>query len=146
MIDTGKLNQSDYGPKKNFDVVQPKLVSLANANQRTNGASCTQPDVCLRLHSCIRESMFSPKPAPEMRKTRLEELNLRIKILMLRSGCLPPERTWATGSVHSSRVLDQEEALYPARFSFGSTTHGSRILAQANNFDGLHLRLSRADP
>ena len=68
---------------KNLDVVKPNWVSLANANQRTGRAGRTQPGVCFRLYSRIRESTFAPQPVAEMKKTRLEELILRIKMLTL---------------------------------------------------------------
>lgn len=126
MIDTGKLNQSEYDPKKNLDVVQPNWVSLANANQRTGRAGRTKPGVCFRLYSRIRESTFLPQPVPEMKKTRLEELILRIKILMLGKVAAffqnvpePPEVCTVQISLDmlgALGALDQEERLTPLGF------------------------------
>ena len=73
----------DFDPKKNLDKIQMDWVSLANARQRMGRAGRTQPGVCYRLYSRMRESTFIAHPVPEMKRTRLEELILRIKILKL---------------------------------------------------------------
>jgi len=83
VIDSGKNKLSDYDPKKNLDVIQSEWVSLANARQRMGRAGRTQPGVCFRLYSRARESTFAAHPVPEIKRTRLEELILRIKILKL---------------------------------------------------------------
>jgi len=83
VIDSGRNKQSDYDPKKNLDLIQSDWVSLANARQRMGRAGRTQPGVCFRLYSRTRESTFLAHPVPEIKRMRLEELILRIKILKL---------------------------------------------------------------
>jgi len=100
VIDSGRNKQSDYDSKKNLDLIQSDLISLANARQRMG--------VCFRLYSRMRESAFLAYPVPEIKKMRVEELNLRIKILKLGKVApflerirKPPEKRGSTDSVWS---------------------------------------------
>ncbi len=56
---------------------------MANGRQRQGRAGRTKPGICYRLYSRRRESVFDPHLLPEIKRMRLEELILRIKILKL---------------------------------------------------------------
>lgn len=111
---------------KNLDVVLPNWVGLANANQRTGCAGRTQQGVCFRLYSRIRESTFAPQPVAEMKKTRLEELILRIKMLTLGKVSTFFQNVPESPEVSTVQIsldllgalgaLDQEERLTPLGF------------------------------
>ncbi len=108
-------------------------VSLANARQRMGRAGRTQPGVCYRLYSRMRESTFLAHPVPEMKRTRLEELILRIKILkrgevapFLQRLPEPLDEPTVQLSLELLGTLEAPDPLpYPALIPLGSTAHGS---------------------
>ena len=109
-----------------MDTLQSEWISLANGRQRQGRAGRTQPGVCYRLYSRCRESSFAPHPVPEMKRMRLEELILRVKILklgqvevFLRHVPEPPEERTVQLSLELLRTLgalDEFERLTPLGF------------------------------
>lgn len=83
VIDCGKAKQSYFDPKRKLHTLNAEWITLANSHQRQGRAGRTKPGICYRLYSRGRESLFEPHPTPEIKRIRLEELILRIKILKL---------------------------------------------------------------
>jgi len=83
VIDSGKIKQSNFDSSRNLATLESEWVSLANSRQRQGRAGRTKPGFCYRLYSRGREATFDAQPTPEMRRMRLEELILRVKILKL---------------------------------------------------------------
>lgn len=83
VIDCGKAKQSYFDPKRKLHTLSAEWITLANCRQRQGRAGRTKPGICYRLYSRGRESLFEPHPIPEIKRMRLEELILRIKILKL---------------------------------------------------------------
>ena len=68
-----------------MNTLNSEWITLANGLQRQGRAGRTKPGICYRLYSRRRESAFEPHLLPEIKRMRLEELILRIKILKLGS-------------------------------------------------------------
>nr|XP_037281497.1 LOW QUALITY PROTEIN: ATP-dependent DNA/RNA helicase DHX36-like [Rhipicephalus microplus] len=86
VIDCGKIKMSNFDVDKNLATLNAEWVSRANAQQRKGRAGRVQPGVCYRLYTSWRESQLEAYQLPEMLRTRLETLILKIKILKLGSA------------------------------------------------------------
>lgn len=86
VIDCGKIKMSNFDVDKNLATLDAEWVSRANAQQRKGRAGRVQPGVCYRLYTSWRESQLDAYQSPEMLRTRLETLILKIKILKLGSA------------------------------------------------------------
>ena len=83
VIDCGKAKQSNFDPSKKLDTLESRWITLANSRQRQGRAGRTKPGVCYKLYSRMRESTFDSFPTPEIKRVRLEEIILRLKLLKL---------------------------------------------------------------
>jgi hypothetical protein len=76
-----KLNYQILIRKRNWIRSIPNgLLWLTVPNAK---GALVEPRICYKLYSRGRESTFPPHPIPEIKRTRLEELILRVKILKL---------------------------------------------------------------
>ncbi|KAH8042220.1 hypothetical protein HPB51_021304 [Rhipicephalus microplus] len=80
VIDCGKIKMSNFDVDKNLATLNAEWVSRANAQQRKGRAGRVQPGVCYRLYTSWRESQLEAYQLPEMLRTRLETLILKIKV------------------------------------------------------------------
>ncbi|KAL1440711.1 hypothetical protein MTO96_009259 [Rhipicephalus appendiculatus] len=80
VIDCGKIKMSNFDVDKNLATLDAEWVSRANAQQRKGRAGRVQPGVCYRLYTSWRESQLDAYQLPEMLRTRLETLILKIKV------------------------------------------------------------------
>ena len=83
VIDSGKIKLTKYNAQDNISTLLPEWVSLANARQRRGRAGRVQPGICYHLFSRAREMTLEQYAVPEMLRTRLEEVILKIKVLEL---------------------------------------------------------------
>jgi HrpA-like RNA helicase len=83
VIDCGKAKLPNFDPQTKLNTLNSEWITLANGSQRKGRAGRTKPGICYKLYSRGRESTFPPHPIPEIKRTRLEELILRVKILKL---------------------------------------------------------------
>ncbi|XP_003708080.2 ATP-dependent DNA/RNA helicase DHX36 [Megachile rotundata] len=83
VINCGRTKFGKFDVKKNIQTLEPEWISLANAKQRRGRAGRVKPGYCYHLYTKAREMMFDQYPLPEMLRTQLEEVILRIKILQL---------------------------------------------------------------
>ena len=83
VIDAGKIKYDRYNAHDNISTLKPEWVSLANARQRRGRAGRVQPGICYHLFSRARETTMDHYAVPEMLRTRLDEVILKIKILEL---------------------------------------------------------------
>ena len=83
VIDAGKIKMTNYNPNENITTLKAEWVSLANARQRRGRAGRVQPGICYHLYTRAREMTLNQYVVPEMLRTRLEEVILKIKILEL---------------------------------------------------------------
>ncbi|KAH9376743.1 hypothetical protein HPB48_010961 [Haemaphysalis longicornis] len=79
VIDCGKIKMSNFDVENNLATLDAEWVSKANAQQRKGRAGRVQPGVCYRLYTSWRESQLDAYQLPEMLRTRLETLILKIK-------------------------------------------------------------------
>ena len=83
VIDTGKIKMTRYNARDNISTLLPEWVSLANSRQRRGRAGRVQPGICYHLFTRAREMTLDQYTLPEILRTRLEEVILKIKILEL---------------------------------------------------------------
>ncbi|XP_070167968.1 ATP-dependent DNA/RNA helicase DHX36-like [Polyergus mexicanus] len=83
VIDCGKTKLGRFDIKDNIQTLEPEWVSLATAKQRRGRAGRVKSGECYHLYYKVREMAFDQYPLPEMLRTRLEEVILKIKILQL---------------------------------------------------------------
>lgn len=126
VIDCGKAKLPHFDPLKKLDTLNSEWIALANAHQRQGRAGRTKPGICYKLYSRGRESTFDHYALPEIKRTRLEELILRVKILklgqvqaFLRKVPEPPDDLTVKISLellHELGALDDAECLTPLGF------------------------------
>lgn len=81
VIDTGLARVSRYSPRRKLQVLQVERIAQANAEQRAGRCGRQQPGVCVRLYS---ETDFAARRActePEIQRTNLAGVILRLKAL-----------------------------------------------------------------
>ncbi|KAM0735084.1 ATP-dependent DNA/RNA helicase DHX36 [Formica fusca] len=123
VIDCGKTKLGRFDVKNNIQTLEPEWVSLATAKQRRGRAGRVKSGECYHLYYKVREIAFDQYPLPEMLRTRLEEVILKIKILQLgkakeflASVMDPPDLKAIDLSLDLLRTLnalDKEEHLTP---------------------------------
>ncbi len=126
VVDCGKIKMSNFDVKANIATLKPEWVSLANSRQRRGRAGRVQPGICYHLYSHARETTLEQFVAPEMLRTRLEEVVLQIKSLELGKASSFLSRVMEPPSEESIRLavellttiqaLDEREQLTPLGF------------------------------
>ena len=81
VIDSGRAKMKMFDPIRNFATLQPEWISRANARQRLGRAGRLQPGVCYKLYTRERESRMEEFMVPEMMRSRLENVILKILVL-----------------------------------------------------------------
>lgn len=123
VIDCGKIKMSNFDVGRNLATLDAEWVAVANAQQRKGRAGRVQPGVCYRLYTSWRESQLEAYQLPEMLRTRLESLVLKIKILklgraetFLQKAINPPSPEALFLSIQflqTLKALDEGEGLTP---------------------------------
>jgi len=93
VVDCGKIKMTNFDVKMNVSTLQPEWVSLANAKQRRGRAGRVQPGQCYHLFTRGRKELLAEFLQPEMRRSRLEEVVLQVKLLQLGTARLFLEQT-----------------------------------------------------
>ncbi|KAJ1522137.1 hypothetical protein ONE63_002448 [Megalurothrips usitatus] len=129
VVDCGKIKMKNYDIKDNIQTLKPEWVSLANAKQRRGRAGRVRPGICYHLFSKGREMSLESYPLPEMLRSRLDEVIIKIKMLQLgKAGPFlnkvlnPPDPLAVDHSLELLRlmnVLDQSENLTPLGYNLG---------------------------
>jgi len=83
VVDCGKIKMTNFDVTTNLSTLQPEWVSLANAKQRRGRAGRVQPGQVYHLFTKGRKELMAEFLEPEMKRTRLDEVVLQIKILQL---------------------------------------------------------------
>ena len=87
VIDTGKMRQMSFDPTKEISVLQETWVSTAHAEQRKGRAGRVGPGYCYKLYSMDKQyNDMKPSPIPELLRSSLEGVALRIKLLLTLSN------------------------------------------------------------
>jgi len=81
VVDSGRAKIKMFDPKKNFATLQPEWISQANAKQRMGRAGRMKPGVVYKMYTMAREDILQEYMAPEMIRSRLENVILKIKVL-----------------------------------------------------------------
>jgi len=81
VVDSGRAKIKMFDPKKNFATLQPEWISQANAKQRMGRAGRLKPGVVYKMYTMARENTLQEYMAPEMIRSRLENVILKIKVL-----------------------------------------------------------------
>lgn len=129
VVDCGKIKMKNYDIKNNIQTLKPEWVSLANAKQRRGRAGRVTPGVCYHLFSKGRELTLSSYPLPEMLRSRLDEVIIRIKMLQLGAATPflnkvlnPPDPLAVSHSLELLKlmnILDPTENLTPLGYNLG---------------------------
>merc|ERR1719187_358798 len=80
VVDCGKIKMTNFDVTTNLSTLQPEWVSLANAKQRRGRAGRVQPGQVYHLFSRGRRELLAEFLQPEMRRSRLDEVILKVKI------------------------------------------------------------------
>ncbi|KAH3823539.1 hypothetical protein DPMN_125346 [Dreissena polymorpha] len=123
VIDGGRIKVKGFSPDTNMASLDSQLVSKANARQRRGRAGRVQPGECYHLYSGYQASIMDNYMAPEILRTRLEELCLTIKLLNLgkivpfvQKAMQPPSLAAVESAIvnlQDLNALDKEENLLP---------------------------------
>ncbi|XP_052212267.1 ATP-dependent DNA/RNA helicase DHX36-like [Dreissena polymorpha] len=123
VIDGGRIKVKGFSPDTNMASLDSQLVSKANARQRRGRAGRVQPGECYHLYSGYQASIMDNYLAPEILRTRLEELCLTIKLLNLgkivpfvQKAMQPPSLAAVESAIvnlQDLNALDKEENLLP---------------------------------
>jgi len=81
VVDSGKAKIKMFDPNRNFATLQPEWISKANAKQRAGRAGRIQPGKVFKLFSRTRDESLADYMAPEMVRSRLENVILKINVL-----------------------------------------------------------------
>ncbi|KAI8920276.1 P-loop containing nucleoside triphosphate hydrolase protein [Powellomyces hirtus] len=140
VIDSGKMKETRYDPQKGMASLEECWVSRANAMQRRGRAGRVTKGVCVHLFTSHHfENLLAPQQVPEMRRTPLEQLCLRIKVLPFLNGRIaqildkviePPSPEAVRQAVLTLRTLQaltKEEDLTPLGFHLGRLPLDVRI-------------------
>ncbi|TPX60790.1 hypothetical protein PhCBS80983_g01504 [Powellomyces hirtus] len=140
VIDSGKMKETRYDPQKGMASLEECWVSRANAMQRRGRAGRVTKGVCVHLFTSHHfENVLAPQQVPEMRRTPLEQLCLRIKVLPFLNGRIaqildkviePPSPEAVRQAVLTLRTLQaltKEEDLTPLGFHLGRLPLDVRI-------------------
>ena len=79
VIDSGKAKIKMFDPDKNFATLRPEWISRANAKQRAGRAGRLRPGKVYKLYSLARETSLAEHMAPEMVRSRLENVILKVQ-------------------------------------------------------------------
>ncbi|KAB7496919.1 ATP-dependent RNA helicase DHX36, partial [Armadillidium nasatum] len=126
VIDSGYIKMKNYDKKSNISTLLPEFVALANARQRRGRAGRVQEGICYHLFSRGREKLLNEFQLPEIKRTRMEEVILHLKVLQLGLtknflGKIldPPDEDVIDVSIkmlEAISALDAEENLTPLGF------------------------------
>ncbi|KAB7504711.1 ATP-dependent RNA helicase DHX36, partial [Armadillidium nasatum] len=83
VIDSGYIKMKNYDKISNISTLLPEFVALANARQRRGRAGRVQEGICYHLFSRGREKLLNEFQLPEIKRTRMEEVILHLKVLQL---------------------------------------------------------------
>jgi HrpA-like RNA helicase len=123
VIDTGRLKEMTFDGHKGLAILEDAWVSKASATQRRGRAGRTAPGACLKLFSQNKHAQLEKQQTPEIQRTPLESLCLRVKAILggnphesLIEAISPPDKGAVDGAVstlHALGALDQNEELTP---------------------------------
>ncbi|KAI8588469.1 P-loop containing nucleoside triphosphate hydrolase protein [Geranomyces variabilis] len=140
VVDSGKMKETRYDPQRSMASLEECWVSQANARQRRGRAGRVTKGLCVHLFtSHTFEHHLAAQQVPEMQRTPLEQLCLRIKVLPFLHGRLgdilnkviePPSADAVRTAILTLRTLQaltKEEALTPLGFHLGRLPLDVRI-------------------
>lgn len=108
VIDSGKVKENRYDPKRSLSQLVTCWVSKANVRQRAGRAGRVRPGFCYQLYTSLQFNEFDDHQLCEMHRVPLESLILQIYTLnlgdevdFLSKALSPPERKAVEASVKS---------------------------------------------
>eukprot|EP01119_Soliformovum_irregulare_P019945 TRINITY_DN6405_c1_g2_i1.p1 TRINITY_DN6405_c1_g2~~TRINITY_DN6405_c1_g2_i1.p1 ORF type:complete len:601 (+),score=220.21 TRINITY_DN6405_c1_g2_i1:264-1805(+) len=130
VIDSGKVNRTQYDPVSQTPKLLEEWTSQASAIQRKGRAGRVQKGTCYRLYSRSRFGKFIREEEPEIFRVPLQHLCLQIKLLQveksvsefLKKTPSPPSDVAIESAVKFLRdfgALDSAENLTPLGFHVG---------------------------
>ena len=81
VIDTGKVKQKSFDAYTGCSTLRSQWISKASARQRAGRSGRIRPGICYHLFSRQRNKALEEFTVPEIRRTSLEELCLKVKLL-----------------------------------------------------------------
>ncbi|MFT5396219.1 MAG: ATP-dependent helicase HrpA [Gammaproteobacteria bacterium] len=149
VIDTGMARMSRYSYRSKVQRLPIERVSMAAANQRKGRCGRTSEGICIRLYSEEDFSSRAEYTEPEILRTNLASVILKMKALKI--GDIeqypfinPPDKKFINDGMRLLReinALDKEEKLTPIGrklVRFPLDPRHARILLAAHDFNCLH--------
>ncbi|KAI9335726.1 Asp-Glu-Ala-Asp/His box polypeptide 57 [Obelidium mucronatum] len=139
VIDSGKMKQTQFDPMKGMASLEECWVSQANATQRRGRAGRVQEGTCIHMFTSHKFANLIEQQPPEIHRTPLEQICLRIKILPFLKGPIahvlskvvePPSKESVEAAISSLRILralTRDEDLTPLGFHLGRLPVDVRI-------------------
>ncbi|KAI9357264.1 P-loop containing nucleoside triphosphate hydrolase protein [Zopfochytrium polystomum] len=140
VIDSGRMKETRFDPQKGMSSLEECWVSRANATQRRGRAGRVQEGTCIHLFTSSKmEIQLLEQQPPEIHRTPLEQICLRVKILPFLTGPIdrilskivePPSKETvkaAIATLRTLRALTKDEELTPLGFHLGRLPVDVRI-------------------
>ncbi|KAJ3195536.1 ATPdependent RNA helicase [Irineochytrium annulatum] len=139
VIDAGRMKETRFDPSKGMSSLEECWVSKANATQRRGRAGRVQSGTAVHLFTSYKFETFLDQQPPEIHRSPLEQICLRIKILPFLRGRIdqilskviePPSEDAIRAAVLTLRnlqALSREEDLTPLGFHLGRLPVDVRI-------------------
>lgn len=140
VVDSGKMKETRFEASKGMSSLEECWVSRANALQRRGRAGRVQAGTCYHMFTSHRfENVLLAQQLPEIRRTPLDQICLRIKTLTFLRGRIaqiladiiePPSADAVQAAIVTLRTLQaltKEEQLTPLGFHLGHLPVDVRI-------------------
>ncbi|TPX52351.1 hypothetical protein SeMB42_g01483 [Synchytrium endobioticum] len=140
VIDSGKMKETRWDPNKGMASLEECWVSKANASQRCGRAGRVTSGTCFHLFTSHRfNHQFASQQEPEIKRTPLEQLCLRVKVLPFLEGRIdsiiakvieapsPDAVSAAITTLRTIRALNKDETLTPLGFHLAKLPVDVRI-------------------
>ncbi|KAI8805456.1 P-loop containing nucleoside triphosphate hydrolase protein [Cladochytrium replicatum] len=140
VVDSGKMKETRFDPSKGMASLEEVWVSRASALQRRGRAGRVSEGDCIHMFTrWTFDNVLAPQQIPEIQRTALEQLCLRIKVLPFLTGKIqwvlskviePPSMDAVKAAIQTLqtlRALTQDESLTPLGFHLGRLPVDVRI-------------------
>jgi ATP-dependent RNA helicase DHX57 len=86
VIDSGKMNQSEFDTSRSMSILVDSWISKSNSTQRQGRAGRVRSGYCFKMFTSKRFKKFLEEPVPEIQRTSLDGMYLQIEFMMMNSN------------------------------------------------------------